>query len=136
LSRFCNPSGDSLLKGRLGNLVFPGMTGGKGKLLQSSYSIPEHLAWHLFGKTVGASDPRTVEQVGIKILLHFSSHLSHDPFNGFSISRLGSTFDWEHKASHKLLYVFSLRQNGRYNGWFWNWGRMHSEQDKPWTELS
>merc|ERR1719266_850018 len=80
VSKSCNPSGDSSFNGRLGSLVFPGMTDGKGKFVQSSNSIPEHLAWHLFGKTIVESDPEAFEQVGIKTLLHFTSHFSHDPF--------------------------------------------------------
>jgi len=98
------------------------MTDGKGKFVQSSNSIPEHLAWHLFGKTIVESDPEAFEQVGIKTLLHFTSHFSHDPFVGLGGVSVKLSSATEHKASHRLLYVFSFRQNGRYKGLFWNFG--------------
>ena len=99
-SKFCSPSGDALLKGNAGSLDFPGIIGEKGKSVQSSYSVPEHLAWHLFGKTVGFSLSETFEQTGVKIMLHFFSHLSQEPFTG--LSRLIISSELEQRASHRL----------------------------------
>ena len=98
--------------------------------MQSSNSIPEHLAWHLFGKTMVSSVPEAFEHVGINTLLHFISHFSHDPFVGFSGVSVKLSSGIEHKASHRFLYVFSFRQKGRYKGLFWNLGWIHSEQDR------
>jgi len=121
-SRSCNPSGDSSFNGRLGSLVFPGMTDGKGKFVQSSNSIPEHLAWHLFGKTMVSSAPEAFEHVGINTLLHLISHFPHDPFVGLNGVSVKLSSGIEHNASHRFLYVFSFRQKGRYKGLFWNLG--------------